>query len=162
MDERSTEATLPTPNRSRSSVTRRATRRGARVRPGPFSSATMPAACSFLRVRDRFDSLRLTIIANSRTEPGRRVPIRWRSVRLSEDNSFTMASGEVLVLSAFSPVATESNHRFGIFLATWGSAMTRLVHRRKSPTDPVLYVIGNFLFSHHAFHLPPEVIKQLW
>ena len=51
--------------------------------------------------------------------------------------------------------------RFGIFLATWGSAMTRLVHRRKSPTDPVLYVIGNLLFSHHAFHLPPEVIKQL-
>jgi hypothetical protein len=56
----------------------------------------------------------------------------------SEDNSFTMASGEVLVPRAFSAVLTESNQRFGILSAAWGSATTRLLQRMNSPTVPTL------------------------
>jgi hypothetical protein len=39
--------------------------------------------------------------------------------------------------------------------ATLGSVMTRLAHRMKSPTDPVLYVIANLLFGYHRLHLAP-------
>lgn len=52
----STLTTLLVPTRS--SVTRRAVTRGARVLPGPWSKSTMPASCSFLSVRERLETAR--------------------------------------------------------------------------------------------------------
>ncbi len=48
---RSTDTTLPEPTGSSSRVTRRAMRRGARVRPPRSSSSTIPASRSFFSVR---------------------------------------------------------------------------------------------------------------
>jgi hypothetical protein len=55
---RSTDTTLPEPTRSSSRVTRRAMRRGARVRPPRSSNSTIPVSRSFVSVRDRLDSSR--------------------------------------------------------------------------------------------------------